>query len=290
MSEQTVTLAGDDVTATVLPGLGARVHSVAAFGEDVLHTPADPAEHRRDPFFWGGYHMAPWCNRLDPGPVRVGRRTVDLAANFPDGTAIHGQVFAAPWEVRGDGEFGVTGGGTGGWPWPYDVTLRVTVTGADVRLGYALTNTADDPMPAGAGFHPWFRPPSTARFGARRAFPGNLATPPHPEPVAGPFDVAGRGPLPPDIDSTWTDLTEPAVLLGWASGLTMTMHTRYPDAALVAANPVARGAAAVELQTHAPDGLRRLLRSEPYGMTLLDPGATLEFAIDLGFRRLPAPE
>ncbi|OLT14668.1 hypothetical protein BJF78_17700 [Pseudonocardia sp. CNS-139] len=40
MSERIVTLASDDVTVTVLPQLGARVHGVTAFGTDLLRTPA----------------------------------------------------------------------------------------------------------------------------------------------------------------------------------------------------------------------------------------------------------
>jgi aldose 1-epimerase len=287
MSEQLISLGDGDVVVTVLPAIGARVHGIAAFGSARMRTPDDPAEHRRDPFFWGGYHMAPWCNRLAPGPVRVGARTVDLATNFPDGTAIHGQVYAAPWEVRGDGEFGTSGSGAGGWPWPYEATLRVAVSGAEVTLAYALTNTADDPMPAGLGWHPWFRPPAQARFVARSVFPSNLDTPTRPEPVSGQFDRGEGGPLPDGIDACWTDLPDPAVHLGWPDGVGMTMRGDRPDAVVVAANPVERGAAAVEIQTHAPDGLRRLLGAEPYGLELLDPGATLALTLTLSFRRNP---
>jgi aldose 1-epimerase len=285
MAERTVMLGEGDVRVTVLPEVGARVHGIEAFGTPVMRTPDDPAEHRRDPFFWGGYHMTPWCNRLAPGPITVGSRTVDLAPNFPDGTAIHGQVYAAPWEERSDGEFGIAGGGSGGWPWPYEATLRVAASADTATLGYALTNTADDPMPAGIGFHPWFRPPAQARFTAGNVFPSNAGTPPRPEPVGGAFDRSAGGPLPDDIDATWTDLPDPAVHLAWADGIEMTMRGDRPDAVLVAANPVERGAAAVEIQTHAPDGLRRLLGDEPYGMELLDPGATLALTLTLSFRR-----
>jgi hypothetical protein len=58
-----------------------------------------------DPFFWGAYVMAPWCNRVVPEPIEVGGRTVALGPNFRDGTAIHGQVYASPWTVDGDGRY-----------------------------------------------------------------------------------------------------------------------------------------------------------------------------------------
>ena len=57
-----------------------------------------------------------------------------------------------------------------------------------------------------------------------------------------------------------------------------------PRRGAVAANLVQRGATAVEIQTHAPDGLRRLLGDEPYGMRLLDPGDTLSLGLTLFFR------
>ena len=40
-SLELVTLASDELVATVMPGAGARLHSVAAFGTDVLRTPGD---------------------------------------------------------------------------------------------------------------------------------------------------------------------------------------------------------------------------------------------------------
>ena len=90
--------------AVLLPEAGARLHRLRAFGHDLLRTPPDPSQHLREPIFWGGYLMAPWCNRLAARATPVGGRTVNLAANFPDGSAIHGQVHAIPWTVTGRGD------------------------------------------------------------------------------------------------------------------------------------------------------------------------------------------
>ena len=51
----------------VLPQVGARLHRLRAFGHDLLRTPPDPGTHATDPYFWGAYVMAPWCNRILPG-------------------------------------------------------------------------------------------------------------------------------------------------------------------------------------------------------------------------------
>ena len=95
-----VVIADGPLEVVVLPEAGARLHRLRAFGHDVLLTPDDPATHLADPFFWGAYVMAPWCNRIEARPTRIGAREVDLASNFPDGTAIHGQVYARPWTAR----------------------------------------------------------------------------------------------------------------------------------------------------------------------------------------------
>src|SRR5262245_48721921 len=125
------TLASEHLTVTLAPAFGARLHGLEAFGHSLLRTPGDLRAHARDPFFWGAYHMAPWCNRLDTTPVRVGERLVALTSNFPDGSAIHGQVYDVPWHPTGDGRFVVDGGGNG-WPWTYHLRLHVAVTGATV--------------------------------------------------------------------------------------------------------------------------------------------------------------
>ena len=91
-----LTFASSDLEVVVLPALGGRLHRLRYRGHDLLRTPPNIDEHRRDPFFYGAYVMAPWCNRLAPGQLEVAGRTVDLPINFSDGSAIHGQVFGDP--------------------------------------------------------------------------------------------------------------------------------------------------------------------------------------------------
>jgi galactose mutarotase-like enzyme len=88
--------------------------------------------------------------------------------------------------------------------------------------------------------------------------------------------------LVPGIDATWTALSRPPVELAWpALGLRAQMRTDATH--IVAAHAVDRGAIAVEPQTHAPQGLRRLVRGEPGALAVLEPGATLELHIELAF-------
>ena len=274
------------IEVVVLPEIGARLHRLRAFGHDLLRTPADPATHAGDPFFWGAYVMAPWCNRIEAGQVRVGSRRVALGSNFPDGSAIHGQVYARPWDVLDDGTLRIRAGGDG-WPWVYEVSQRIEVVGGLVRIELALINLAEDPMPAGLGIHPWFRRPLLLAIRGDTVDPSNTATAPGPEPVSGRFDLREVGAMAADLDATWSDLAEPPVELVWPDQhIRAVMRLAAPTAYIVAASPGQLDAIAVEAQTHAPQGLRRMLDGEPGGLTMLESGRTLRLHVELAFDRL----
>jgi aldose 1-epimerase len=284
-----VSLKSAALEIVILPEVGARLHRLRAFGHDILRAPANPEEHIRDPFFWGAYTMAPWCGRVDAGPVRVANRQLTLGSNFRDGSAIHGQVYAVPWEVLDEGSFRVRGGGDR-WPWPYELTLEVSLDDTAASLDYALTNNSDEPMPAGLGIHPWFLRPLRVAIRAAGVYSPNWATSAHAVPVEGAFDLRGLGDMEPDLDATWTDLADPPVELEWPEGgIRSTMRARAQSLVIVAASPRDVDAIAIEPQTHAPQGLRRLADGEPDAMTLLDPGTSLRLAVELAFERTAAP-
>lgn len=280
--------ASDEIEVVVLPESGARLHRLRAFGVDLLRTPDDDAVHRSDPIFWGAYVMAPWCNRAAPGPTMVAGRRVDLAPNFPDGTAIHGLVFDRPWTVEGDGSLMVRVADHAGWPWPFEVRARVAVSASAVRLEYALVNTGDAPMPAGLGLHPWFRAPVAVALHARSVYDSNTNAPRVKSPAVGRFDLDRLGPMPEGLDATWTDLGDPPIDLAWpGDGVRATIATNRRELHVAAASPPGKDAIAVEPQTHAPDGLRRLAEDLPGGVALIQPAASLELEIRLRVQRDP---
>ncbi len=282
---ETLTIESDELEVVVLPGQGARLHRLRAFGHDLLRTPADPAIHENDPFFWGAYVMAPWCNRLEATPVRVAGRTIDLPANFPDGSAIHGQLVLAPWVVEGEGRLRVEGGGAG-WPWSYEATLDLVVAGPRLRIVLELRNLSDDPMPAGLGLHPWFVEPVLVAVHADRVYPSNLDPPGASEPVAGRTDLRHLGEMAIGLDAAWTSLSEPPVELAWPeAGLRATLATEGTARCIVAARLPSIPAIAVEPETHAPQGLRRLLEGLPDALVLLEPGEPLRLVVDLEVAR-----
>jgi aldose 1-epimerase len=281
-------LAGDDLEVVLLPEHGARLHRVRAFGIDLLRTPDDVAAHETDPFFWGGYVMAPWCNRIAPGPVRVAGRTVDLAPNFPDGTAIHGLVATRPWQPDGDGTLRVVvDGGGDGWPWTFEVSLLATVEGRTLTLAYALANRSDAPMPAGLGLHPWFRRPLELRVPASEVYAANSGSPADPEPVNDGLDLRALRAPPPGLDVTFAAVDPPVIDLAWPdAGIRATLASATGGGTFVAvATPPDIGAIAVEAQTHGPDGLRRLLQGEGDALRMLEPGAAMALELRLTVER-----
>jgi galactose mutarotase-like enzyme len=284
-------LSSEHLELTVLPDLGARIHRLRAFGHDVLRTPDDPQRHVDEPFFWGAYVMAPWGGRIDSHPTAVFDQVVDVPANFPDGTAIHGQVYSVPW--REDLEGWVADGGGDGWPWRYLVTCKYGLLGSSLRIHQMIqqvTSRDDDAsrMPAGLGIHPWFRRPVRVQISAGQVFESNIDSAPQPVAVDGlPYDARGEDGLRDGLDATWTDLGSPPVTFTWPSlgiGATMSMVSNS-GTFVVAASPADLDAVAVEPQTHAPQGLRRLLNGEPGA--LMPISSRLSLTTTLNFYELP---
>lgn len=274
-----------NIELTVLPAVGARLHRLRVFGHDLLRTPADPREHESDPFFWGAFVMAPWCNRLAPGPTEICGRVVDLRSNFADGTAIHGQVYASPWEVAESGQLR-TQGGDDGWPWRYATTLGIAIDDHQVRLEQTLTNLSDEPMPGGLGIHPWFVGHLRMAIHSGLVYPSNNPSAPEPIEVQRELDLRQPTEMAVGVDATWSQVSDPAVDLWWPdAGLHCLMRALSATPHIVAANPGNRAAIAVEPETHAPQGLRRLLDGSPGALTLLGSGEVLRLTSVLEFER-----
>jgi aldose 1-epimerase len=283
--EHVLRLEDDGIVVEALPGVGGRLHRVRAFGVDLLRTPPTAGVHRDDPFFWGAYLMAPWCNRAPTDALTVAGRRVELAANFPDGSAIHGQVYEAPWEAVGESTLRIEAG-SGAWPWRYDVHARFRVAPASCGLTLELRNLDDTPMPAGIGLHAWFAKPLRVAVPARRVFTDNIAPPVHPQPVEPPFDLRRLDAMTDGLDATWTDLTYNSVDLSWPShDLRATLGFSETAAFLVAASPADKDAVAVEPQTHALPALRRLVGDEPGAPAMLAPGEVLAVDYELRVER-----
>jgi aldose 1-epimerase len=189
------------------------------------------------------------------------------------------------WTVTGAATCAVRAGDDG-WPWPYEVTLAAEARDAALSLRWRLTNLANEPMPAGIGFHPWWRGPVQLSVDAGLVYASNVSPTADPRPVSGPLDLRAAG-FPADgLDGTWTDASVIPVELSWPElGVHATMTASSGARFVAVATPPDLDAIAVEPQTHAPDGLGRLLDGRADGLMWLPVGEALGLDLQIRVRR-----
>ncbi|MCL4222124.1 MAG: hypothetical protein KJZ65_12235 [Phycisphaerales bacterium] len=110
----------------------------------------------------GCFLMAPWTNRLRHARFDWQGRTHQLNVSHTDGTAMHGDVRERAWQIRhrtpmsATLEFNSHAHVNVNFPFPFRCTVRYEVAPGGVEADLNLTNTGEEDMPAGCGFHPYF--------------------------------------------------------------------------------------------------------------------------------------
>jgi aldose 1-epimerase len=224
---------GDEATVLLAPVHGGRIASLRIAGVERLRT----VDHHPDPLQWGCYPMVPWAGRIRHGRFRFDgeehRVPPDLGAH-----AIHGIGVRRAWTPVGPGVVRLELGP----PWPFGghAVHRVTVGSDHVRCVLEV-HAGDHPMPAQAGWHPWFLRPVELDVAPGRMFrrdregiPDGVLVPPTPRPW----------------DDCFTDLAGPP-RLRFPDGLTLTVESSC-DHWVVYDEP--EDALCVEPQTGPPDG------------------------------------
>lgn len=142
----------------LLPGLGGAIGSLRLEGRDVLRPTPDGAD---DPFQTASFPLLPYANRIAHGLFPHGGRQWQLPLNFGDHPhSLHGIAWQRAWEVGQVAEaeavlrFRHPGGQ--GWPWPFSAEQRFRLLADGFQQSLVLTNLADETVPAGLGFHPYF--------------------------------------------------------------------------------------------------------------------------------------
>jgi aldose 1-epimerase len=159
------------------------------------------------------YTLLPWSNRIAGGAFEFGGTRRELRRDWPDGTAIHGSVKDLPWRILDRSPFSARLGfesadhGTAeksrcNWPWRFGAVQRYELDGFTLRMDLEITNRSDEPMPAGAGWHPFF--PRTLGVGAAKGTQGACDQTPLDEivvraPVAGRYPARGMLPTGPAV-------------------------------------------------------------------------------------------
>lgn len=111
------------------------------------------------PFALASNLLLPWSGRISGGGFDWRGRFHALQPNLTgERFPIHGNGFQLAWDITSQApdriELAVTSHGPG--PFRYDASVTYRLTGPTLDQSLSITNRADEPLPYGLGFHPWF--------------------------------------------------------------------------------------------------------------------------------------
>lgn len=204
-----LTLTGDDLIVMLDPVQGGRIASIVAFGEERLVSPplGDPAPR---PSSWGAFPMIPWAGRIQHGKFTFDGVDYEMPINHPP-HAMHGIAYTSEWTALDANTMRLDLAD----PWPFGghAIHQGSVEGNTATFRLEV-HAADRPMPAMAGWHPWYRKPVDLSFTAAKMYerddediPTGLVDPP-----PGPWD------------DTFTGLAGPPSLR-WPDGVAATISS-----------------------------------------------------------------
>lgn len=143
------------------PALGAGWRSLEIHGPDERFYPLLRSAPPGAAWFnhLASYLLAPWSNRVPAGRFTFAGVEHSLRPDWPDSTAIHGLVKDRQWRLldRSPSSARLEIVVDDGFPWAFRARARYALGHGDLSARLEVTNLAGAPMPAGLGFHPFFR-------------------------------------------------------------------------------------------------------------------------------------
>jgi aldose 1-epimerase len=208
----------DGCRAVIDPEYGGRLTSFSVDGRELL------VREGKDMYHWGSFVMAPWVGRLRGGAFSWNGREHRFPLNA-GGHALHGLVTPAPWQEVGPGTVAVDLPE----PWPWRGRLVHSMELEPGLARFRLELTAEEPMPAALGWHPWFLREIAAPDGSKA---GPVVLNAQPRAMYGNDETglpSGELVPPPDLpwDYAFVDLTEPPRAT-WPGFLELTVESSCP--------------------------------------------------------------
>ncbi|AQV98263.1 aldose epimerase [Cupriavidus necator] len=294
------TLRSGPLTLRFAPAAGGRIVALESFdahsGRQRDWLVPMPAQALRDGFdahAWpkaGCYPLLPFSNRIRNAAFSWGGRDIRLVPHPGQPHAMHGLAHARPWQLdslastRAALSLRHVPAGLD-WPWPFTATQELELTPEGLSALMTLRNDGNCPMPAGAGFHPFFpRPPGLrVQFSASHLWPADAGS------VAiGRRDIAPeedyRSPraLPPTEWSGYYSGWQREARLLMPDGHGLVMRAGMPLEHLVVYAPAGRDFCCIEPVSHVADAINLHQRGFPdTGFQQIEPGTTLRFAMQL---------
>jgi aldose 1-epimerase len=166
------------IEAAFVPQAGMVGCSLRHRGEELLGQRHGLTAYVEEGSTMGIPFLYPWANRLGSKRFEVAGREVVLDSGAvrltldPSGLPIHGLLAAAEgWRVeRHDGallearfDFAAEEALMAAFPFPHEITLQASLSGASLTIVTTVSATGDVPVPMSFGFHPYLRLPGVAR-------------------------------------------------------------------------------------------------------------------------------
>jgi aldose 1-epimerase len=146
------------VQHAVVTEVGAGLRTYSVDGVDVLdgYAASEMCNGGR------GQLLIPWPNRIRDGQYRFGGTDHQTPLSEPEnGNAIHGLVRWANWELDQRGPDNVVASHVlhpqTGYPFTLGLEVEYTLSSSGLRVAVTARNLGSEPVPYGAGQHPYFR-------------------------------------------------------------------------------------------------------------------------------------
>ncbi|WP_198019757.1 aldose 1-epimerase [Hyphomonas sp. L-53-1-40] len=273
----------------LLPDLGGSVGGLTYKAQDILRPLTRTADE--SPLQTAGFPLFPFSGRISEGHFAWQGRDISLAPNFlPEPHAIHGQAWHAAWQVAEHGSDHarlVFDYCPGDWPWAYRAEQEFKLRDDGLHLMLRLTNKADETMPAGLGWHPYFPrldarvkvPVDRVWMSDEGMIPDRLDVP------AASADLSDwRVVAELDLDNAFT-VSDRTSRVEWPSrNLCVEMVSDAELGHMVIYTPKQQDFFCVEPVSHAPDAVNSQHPAELTGLHSLAPGETLSAQISLTIR------
>lgn len=267
-----IELRSERLRVVISPARGGSLLAMAVRrGEEWLDLMPDPGSRG------SSWLMLPYSNRIRDGRFVFEGREHQLAS--AKNHAIHGDVRTRPWKVVEQTPsslvlaFDSAEVTDFNWPWPVHATVGITLRGDQIEQTVRLENRGETTMPAGFGWHPYYRrwltrdgEPVLLQFTALRIHPDTDADglPDGPsEPVPAELDFS----MPRELGSQRFDACfagfDGQATIHWPeSGVTLTYACSPNVTHLVCFGPEDRPVLAIEPAANANDGVNRLAAGE----------------------------
>jgi aldose 1-epimerase len=288
-----ISLENDALKLVLEPEAGASVLALLARrGDGWLELMPDVGQPSCD-LRHASFIMAPYSNRIEDGLFRYGGHLHQLERAHEH--AIHGDVRTRPWDIvqKTPTALSCTWDSQRhsrvNWPWSFSMRARYRLDAAAVTWELGLTNTSDEPFPAGFGWHPYFSraltrsgEPVKLQLPVQGAYPDandNRIPSGPPQPLEAHQDFRLERDLAPlnFLDTCMVGYTGGGSISWPESGICIHLDCSRACSHLVMYNPDGKPYFAVEPVTNANNGVNMLgIADADSGVSVLLPGESLE--------------